>query len=164
MLIGRSVAGIQAGDISRVVNFLKGRKDVAPGKIGAVALDEICPSLIHAAAFNESINSILLFGAPLSYRSLVMNKFYNQDFTTYSVAGALTAYDLPDLLACLAPRKIVLMELKDEMKQSAANELIEAELKFPRAVYSSKNVSGNLKILTSSDDLGSIINWCFENQ
>ena len=34
--IGRSVVGIQAGDIIRVVNYLKGRSDVNATKIGAV--------------------------------------------------------------------------------------------------------------------------------
>ena len=51
VLIGRSMVGIQAGDIVRVVNFLKERGDVQGGKNCAVALDEMCPALLHAAAF-----------------------------------------------------------------------------------------------------------------
>jgi hypothetical protein len=38
LMIGRSVTGIQAGDVSRVVNFLKDRSDVDPGRIGAIGI------------------------------------------------------------------------------------------------------------------------------
>jgi len=46
MLIGRSVVGLQAGDVVRVANFLKSRKDVDINKIGGIAFDEICPTLM----------------------------------------------------------------------------------------------------------------------
>ncbi len=162
MLIGRSLVGIQAGDIVRVVNFLKSRKDVDINKIGAIAFDEICPTLLHAAAIDKSINSISLIGSLISYRSIVMNKLYNTWFSKYAVAGALTAYDLPDLIGCMAPRKITLVELKDQMKQPASKELIDEELSFPRSVYSLKNVTKNLKILPSTEDIGSVVSLCFE--
>lgn len=162
MLIGRSIVGIQAGDVVRVANFLKSRKDVDINKIGAIAFDEICPTLLHAAAFDKSINSISLVGSLISYRSIVMNKLYNTGFSNYAVAGALTAYDLPDLIGCMAPRKVALVELKDQMKQPAAKELIDEELSFPHSVYSLKNVTKNLNILPSAEDIGSVVGWCFE--
>jgi hypothetical protein len=91
-----------------------------------------------------------------------MNKFYDTGFSKYAVAGALTAYDLSDLIGCMAPRKIALVELKDQMKQPASKELIDEELSFPRSVYSLKNVTKNLNILPSAEDLGSVVGWCFD--
>ncbi|HZK61297.1 MAG TPA: hypothetical protein VFC41_04420, partial [Anaerovoracaceae bacterium] len=131
-------------------------------KIGAIAFEEICPVLLHAAAMDKSINSITLIGSLISYQSVVMNKLYNTGFTNNAVAGALTAYDLPDLLGCIAPRKIALVELKDQMKQPASKDLIDEELSFPRSVYSLKNVAKNLNIIPSTDDIVSIAGWCFE--
>jgi len=162
MLIGRSIVGIQAGDIVRVVNFLKSRKDIEVSKISAIAFDEICPTLLLAAVMDKSINSISLIGSLISYRSIVMNKLYNTGFSDNAVAGALTAYDLPDLIGCMAPRKIALVELKDQMKQLASKELIDEELSFPRSVYSLKNSTKNLNILPSGEDIGSVVSWCFE--
>lgn len=43
VLIGRSVVGIQAGDIVRVTNYLRGRIDVDPEKVGALAIGGMCP-------------------------------------------------------------------------------------------------------------------------
>ena len=74
VIIGRSIVGIQAGDIVRVVNMLKNREDVNKYKIGAVTFDELCPALLHAAAFEPSISRTALIGAPISYREIISHK------------------------------------------------------------------------------------------
>jgi len=162
MLTGRSVVGIQAGDIVRVVNFLKNRKDIDSDKIGAIAFDEMSPVLLHAATFDRSIQSVSLFGSLISYKAMVMNKFYDIGFCGNYVAGALTAYDLPDLIGCIAPGKIYISDIKDQLKNSASKELIDEELAFPGYVYSQKNVSGNMNIAPLTDDINSVVNWCFK--
>lgn len=162
VLLGRSVAGIQAGDVTRVINYLGTRNDVNMNKIIGMAFDEMGPVMLHAAALNNSISSVALSGSLISYKSLVINKFYNTRFASNAVAGALTAYDLPDLIACIAPRKIALMDMKDQMKQTAGTVLIEEELAFPKAVYTRKNVSKNINILPATGDLGSVAGWCLE--
>ena len=177
VLIGRSMVGIRAGDIVRVVNYLKKQSDVNPLKIGAIAFNEMCLALIHAAAFDSSINNISLIGSLISYQSIAMNRFFkigitkrpNSDYWhpvevdfTWGIASVLTAYDLPDLIGCIAPRKVVLAELRNPMLEPASLELINKELAFPRAVYSFDKASGYLKIIEKADDLGSIVNWSFE--
>jgi len=171
------MVGIQAGDIVRVVNYLKNQRDVDPLKIGAIAFNEMCLALIHAAAFEPSINNISLIGSLISYQSIVMNKFHKIGITkrptsdywhpvevdfNWGIASVLTAYDLPDLIGCIAPRKIVLADLRDQMLEPASTELINKELEFPRSVYSFKNAQGNLKILEKMDGLESMVNWSFE--
>ncbi|HEY6976041.1 MAG TPA: alpha/beta hydrolase family protein [Chitinophagaceae bacterium] len=177
VLIGRSMVGIRAGDIVRVANYLKSQNDVDPRKIGAIAFDEMCLSLIHAAAFDSSIKNITLIRPLISYQSVVMNRFYkigitkrpNSDYWhpievdfTWGIASVLTAYDLPDLIGSIAPRKVVLAELRNPMLESASPGLISEGLKFPRAAYSFKNVSGNLKIVEKIDTLDSIADWSFK--
>ncbi len=164
VLTGQSLVGVQAGNIIKVTNFLKGRQDVNYKSICAICFDEMCPSLIHAAAFDNSINSITLVGSPLSYKSLILNRFYDQSLFDYTVAGSLTVYDLPDLIGYIAPRKIAMVGPKDQMKQAASEELIDDELSFPRRVFSLNNVPENLYITLSTEDLISSVNWCFENK
>ena len=177
VLIGRSVVGIQAGDVVRVVACLKSRREVDPGKVGAVAINEMCLPLLHAAAFEPSIHTIALIGSPISYRSIAMNRFYKIGLTkregeskehpyevdfSWGIAGVLTAYDLPDLIGCIAPRKVALAELKDQMLEPASAELTTLELAFPRSVYSSIGVPENVKVVTSQQSLSSLVDWCFE--
>jgi len=176
LLIGRSMVGIRAGDIVRVANYLKSQSDVDPQKIGAIAFDEMCLSLIQAAAFDSSIKNIILIRSLISYQSIVMNRFYKIGITkrpvsdhwhpvevdfTWGIASVLTAYDLPDLIGSIAPRKIVLADLRDQMLEPASTELINKELEFPRAVYSSKKLSGNFKVIEKMDSLDSIVDWVF---
>ena len=71
-------------------------------------------------------------------------------------------YDLPDLIGCISPRKVVLEDIKDQMLEPATPELISRELEFPRKVYSSGKVSENLRIITSNDSLDSIVEWCIK--
>ncbi|MBS1576861.1 MAG: acetylxylan esterase [Bacteroidetes bacterium] len=179
VLIDRSMIGIRAGDITRVVNYLKRRDDVDPLKIGAIAFNEMCLALIHAAAFDSSISNITLIGSLVSYQSVVMNRFYKIGITkleghdywdpvdvdfTWGIASILTAYDLPDLMGCIAPRKIILAELKDQMLEPASPELINKELKFPRSVYSFKKIAENFKVLEKMESLDSVIDWAFKKE
>jgi len=161
MLIGRSIVGIQAGDVIRVVNFLKGRQDVDHNRISGIAFEEMCPTLLHAAVFDKSISSLSLIGAPVSYRSMVSNKFYDRGFLNNAVAGALTGYDLPDLIGYIAPRKVSLIALNDQMKQNASPEVIEEELSFPRAVYAQKKALKNI-VIRENEDVDLTAGWAVE--
>jgi dienelactone hydrolase len=178
LLTGRSIPGIQAGDIIRVVNFLKMRNDVDINNIGSIAFDEMCPALLHAAAFDRSINPVILSGPPVSYRSIATNRDYEVrlseevvqaanasnevNYSNSTVAGALTGYDLPDLIGCIAPGKIALIDIKDQMKKTAPEEVINEELQFPRSVYLLKKAPGNIRILPLPDDILPVIKWGFE--
>jgi hypothetical protein len=83
------------------------------------------------------------------------------DFS-WGIAGVLTAYDLPDLIGCIAPRKVMMVELKDQMLDRASKALIDEEMKFPLSAYAFKNASANLKVVSYSDNLTSLLDWCFK--
>lgn len=159
LMIGRSVAGIQAGDINRVCEFLKTRQDVDEKRIGSLAFDQMAPALLYAAVFNQSISSVTLVGSLLSYKLLAMNKFYDRYLLKYFTAGMLKEFDIPDLVANIAPRRIALIDTKDQMRQSATNELLNKELFFPRSVYTQKNVPENIRLVADEGELSSVIDW-----
>ncbi len=104
MLAGRSITGIQSGDVVRLVNLLK--RDYSGAEIIGFARKEMAPVLLHAAAFSNDIRSMILVEPYSSFRSIVMNRFYNPQFILSTVPGALRAYDLPDLAASFAPRRL----------------------------------------------------------
>jgi cephalosporin-C deacetylase-like acetyl esterase len=162
VLTGRTVTAIQAEDILRVAYFLKTRSDADVNKIGAIAFDEMCPSLLHAAVFDNSIRSVVLNGSLVSYRSVVMNRFYDTGFTDNLIPGVLTGYDLPDLIGCLAPRKIAMSDIKDQSKQPASRDLVNEEYSFPKNVYNMRNAGSNFSITGADDNADSVIDWCFK--
>jgi len=176
VLIGRSLVGIQAGDIIRVVNYLRRRSDIDSSNLGAIAKDEMGIPLLHAAAFTTSIKTVILEKSLISYRSVVMNRIYKIGLTarkdggthhpyeidfSWGIAGVLKAYDLPDLMGSIAPRRMVLLDLKNQLLEPASTELMDQELEFTRSVYKFKKLSENLKVNTN-DSLLSAVDWAFK--
>jgi hypothetical protein len=111
MLIGRSIVGIRAGDVVSLTRLI--RKNIKISEIYGVAKKEMAPVLLHAAAFDTAITRIALIEPFSSYQSIAMNRFYNPKFVHSVVPGALKAYDLPDLAASLAPRKLLMAGITD---------------------------------------------------
>ena len=176
ILTGRSIPGIRAADIIRVADVLSRHEKVNAQKIGALAIDELCIPLMHAATFSNLINSVVLLGSPGSYRSVAMNRDYRIGFTvregggywhpyevdfTWGVGGALTAYDLPDLIASVAPRKVALAGMKNHKMETADQQMVEKDTEYPVSVYKTKNVSGNLRIEPAGAGLGDLVDWAF---
>ena len=177
VLIGRSIVGIQAGDIVRVARYLSRHKDVDKERIGAIAKEDTCLPLIHAAAFEPLISNVTLIGSLISYRAVVMNKLYRVGLTpnegggnwhpyevdfNWGVAGVLTAYDLPDLIACLAPRRAAMFGVRDHNLEHASIDLINTDMEFLKSAYAAKNASENLRISQSYEDITTTLKWCFE--
>lgn len=176
VLIGRSMVGIQAGDIVRVANYLKAQPAVNYNKIGAIAIDETCLALMHAAAFDTSIKNITLIRPLASYRSVVMNRLYKIGVTNrptgnywhpsevdfnWGIASVLTGYDLPDLIGAIAPRKVTLADVRNSMLEPASKELIDEDFDFPRKSFEIRNASPNLKFVNNAGS-GTLATWSFE--
>lgn len=153
LMTGRSIPGIQAGDVIRVANFLKSRKDVDRNKIGGVAFNEMGIALLHAAAFDNSIKSVTLVSPLVSYRTVVMNKYYDTGLSKYFVAGALTGYDLPDLAASLAPRELKLVNITDG-KGDLVDPEEDNDIKIIKAGYKENNAKEMLKIISKTAEKG----------
>jgi dienelactone hydrolase len=177
VLIGRSLVGIQAGDIVRVANYLKTRSDVDQAKLGAVAKDELCIPLLHAAAFDNSIQGLILIGSPLSYRSIATNRNYKYGLKVHpgggthhpyeldfdwGVAGVLKSYDLPDLMALVAPRKIAMVDPKDHLRENASAEFIQQELSFAFESFGLTGQREKLRIISAGEPLTATLDWCFK--
>lgn len=94
VLIGRSLVGIQAGDIVRVVNYLKLHTGVDPLQIVAVANKEMCLPLLHAAVFDPSIKSVILISPLISYRSIIMNRIHKIGLTAREGGGYHHPYEV----------------------------------------------------------------------
>jgi hypothetical protein len=64
----------------------------------------------------------------------------------------------------LAPRKVALVGLNDQMNEPLKSERLEFELAFPRKVYVEKNVPGHIILSDKIDNLVTIINWSLGNE
>jgi dienelactone hydrolase len=147
--VGGSIAGIRAADIARCLRFLKTRKDINLDRVSALARGEMCIPLLHAAVQEESLREIALIEPLLSIESVVMSRFYHLDPGSL-IRNILTAYDLPDLEAALAPRKLVLVDIFDQFHQPASAESLSKELEVVRRSYSERGAAGNFVVTNST--------------
>lgn len=144
MLIGRSIVGIQASDVVRLTHILK--NNIGSEEVYGLAVKEMSPVLLHAAAFDKTINRIALIEPYSSYRSIAMSRIYNPGYLYSTTPGSIGAYDLPDLGASLAPRNLMIAGVKDGTgNYSDANDINE-DLAVIKEVYSSQNAANKLKI------------------
>jgi len=148
LLVGRSLTGIRAGDIVRLSHLLM--KEFEQDEVYGVARREMAPVLLHAAAFEPSLSRVALIEPYSSYRSIVMNRFYEPDFTHSSVAGALQFYDLPDLAASLTPRKLLIVGMTDGAGDPLTVEDHHADVALIKRAYQTRGANDEL-ILTDGE-------------
>ncbi|ODS84300.1 MAG: hypothetical protein ABS46_04000 [Cytophagaceae bacterium SCN 52-12] len=160
-LTGRSIVGVHAADLIRLVNMVK--QDAPQEEIWGVARGEMGPSLLHAAAFDPRINRAAIFGMYSSYQAVTDQERYNPKFVYSMVPGALRAYDLPDLAAAVAPRPLLLANFVD----SNGRPLDPAEMSRAFAVvsryYESNRAAHSLKTTVDPDPAAYLIDWIKEN-
>jgi hypothetical protein len=146
MLIGRSITGIQAGDVVRLARLLTTENEKA--EILGLARGEMAPVLLHAAAFSARLSGIILFEPYSSYLSIAMNRFYNPVLISSTVPAALTAYDLPDLAASLAPRKIFIADITDTGPVASDTLYKYEDYNIVKTAYRNRQADGQLNIVT----------------
>jgi dienelactone hydrolase len=146
MLIGRSITGIQAGDIVKLSHLLD--EFFETEQVYGVAHNELSPALLHAAAMDQVISRVMLVKPYSSYSSIVKNRFYNPLFVHSLVPGALTKYDLPDLAVTLAPRKLSLAGVTDCNGKYEDSETIKEDIAVIKNGFRNLDAAGQLQIIS----------------
>ena len=155
MQLGRSTVGIQAGDIVKLLKVLK--EDQGLKKVYGIAQGEMAPAMVHAAAIEPVISGLALLNPYSSYSSLIENKLYESRFVYGVVPGALTAYDLPDLAASLAPAGLWITGATDACGE-CNSERVKIDLDIIKKGYQLQNAEDRLKIV-DNDLVGLAGDW-----
>ena len=113
-LVGKTLVGMRAEDITRAVDYLCSRQDVDTAKITAIGHGELGVPLLHAALLDRRISRLVLEQTPASYRAAVDHPVTREVYDVL-IPGVLKKYDLPDLVAALKPRPVVLLNPVDQL-------------------------------------------------
>jgi dienelactone hydrolase len=144
-----SIVGIRASDVNRLVSYLNQR--FPDRKITGASRSDMNAVLLHASAMNPQIDSLVMLNPLLSYESMVMNQFYSMEFLYSAPGGVMAAYDLPDLIACLAPNPILMLNPVDQNNTPVTMDQIDNTYRFTRHVYQNQNAKNELVIQKISD-------------
>ncbi|MDZ7718369.1 MAG: acetylxylan esterase [Balneolaceae bacterium] len=144
VLIGRSITGIRAGDVTRLVQLLQQKYGFS--EIYGIAVNEMGPVLLHSSAIDESFSKVALIKPLISYRSFVSTKYYDPGFISGAVAGSIQVYDLPDLAASFAPKKLLIINPVNGANEPVSKEDFNQDTRIIYKAYNHQNVSENIKI------------------
>ncbi len=153
ILTGKSITGLRAEDILRMVHFAKQHfgRDV---KVAVISRGCTGAELLHAAVFDSGIEKIALLGQLMSYADVALTRDYDPRFIPGIVAGSLNEYDLPDLLAALDGRKVLLINPLCADGKVAGESEYGTALAFPLSVYQGGGVLSNFRIsITDKEEM-----------
>jgi hypothetical protein len=165
VLTGRSIIGLRASDLVQLTRHFRGRADIRDEPVAAVAHGRAAPALLHAAAFEDDVGRIALLEPLLSYGALATHEQYDPSFIPVSVAGALTGYDLPDLVASLAPRPLLLARPLDHRGRPAAPDAVAAAYDIVRRAYADRDADAALRVEVQTDpqrEMDVLLDWLMD--
>ena len=148
ILTGKTIVGIRSADVVRLSMLMK--RQFSDAEIIGFARRDMSPVLLHAAAFSSLFGRVVLVEPYSSYMSIVMNRFYNPQFIPGTVPGSLKDYDLPDLAAAIAPRKMFISGITDGSGKITDSDLVRKDIEVIKAGYKFRNAESQLKIITGA--------------
>lgn len=112
LLLDDSLLGLRTRDVVAAVEWMAQQPEINVEQIGAVGLGAAAVPLAHAAALDERISELRLEGLLISYQAVVKQRIHRQVFESIA-QGVLKQYDLPELLAALAPRPVTVVNPRE---------------------------------------------------
>ena len=135
VLLGKTLVGMRAADVVRGVDLLAARPEVDPERIYGFGVGAGALVLLHVAVLDDRLQGLYLEKLLESYLSVVTHKMHRDVFESV-VPGALKAYDVPDLLAAVAPRSVWVANAVDPLGRLVA--LAELQREYSRAAEAFK--------------------------
>jgi cephalosporin-C deacetylase-like acetyl esterase len=157
ILTGKSIVGLRMEDIARVSAFTAKQYKIEKGDLYGIARDVFTSDLLHASIANGTFSKVALINPLISYKTLVLNKDYDPILIQSSIAGVIEHYDLPDLVSGLAPSKILLINIRDQMGGIVNNTSTNSDINLMLEGYKGKNAEENIEIRSWNSESPEII-------
>jgi len=132
--MSRSVVAIRAAEIVSCLRHLRTRDDVDGKSVSLVAKGEMALPVLQATAVETDVRQVALMEPPLSVGSTATSHYYSSSVGSL-IGGMVGVYDLADLEALIAPRRLLILNPKDPLSRPAPASAIQEELAVVRNVY-----------------------------
>ncbi|MGE0128299.1 MAG: alpha/beta hydrolase family protein [Blastocatellales bacterium] len=146
MLMGKTLVGLRAQDVIRAVDALAARGDVEIESLAAFGKGDAAVVLLHAAALDDRIRSVTVEEMLVSYHSVVAWKIHQRVFESI-VPAALAHYDLPDLAASLAPRKLRIINAVNPRGQRMETQQVKREYEAAQKAFAAAGVAQSFSVV-----------------
>ncbi len=103
--LGRPLLGQRTEDVLAALEALLGREEIDPERVRMMGIERGGPVALHAAALDSRVTDVVIEEAIQSWMDVVATPLAEHQLEQI-VAGALTRYDLPDLVRAIGPRAV----------------------------------------------------------
>jgi len=145
LLVGKTMAGMRALDISRGIDVLTSRREVDPNQVYGYGKDEGALPLLYATVLDGRIRRVMLDGMLVSYESVV-NSRVSRRILEGVAPGMLKHYDLQDLVATLAPRDVWIVNGTDPVGHELPASEVTKEYRRALEAFSQQGVAQAIHI------------------
>ena len=134
LMVGKPMVGMRIDDILRGVDLLSEKGLLDGGKCVGYGRGFVAADMLHAAVMDDRIAELVVDGGLLSYAAIARTPIHRQIFDSV-IPGVLGHYDLPDLVAALAPRPVTLVSLRSPLGTPVFKREIRTEYKYAEGAY-----------------------------
>jgi cephalosporin-C deacetylase-like acetyl esterase len=145
MLVGKTLVGLRAQDVIRAVDALAARSDVELESLSAYGKGDAAVVLLHAAALDDRIRSVSLEEMLASYESVMRWKIHQGVFESI-VPSAIAHYDLPDVAASLAPRRLQIINAVNPRGRRMESQQVRRQYESAQKAFAVAGASPSLTI------------------
>ena len=161
LILGRPLLGMRVWDALKVVDQARSRTDADPARITLVGQNWSGLTALLAGALDTRISRVALSDVALSYGKTARAEVYAFP-VSLMLPGALLDFDLPDILASLAPRQILVLNPLDPLNGKLDAQEAEQELGLVRKRYESMGAGQAFSLQVApfrKDQLQSLEAW-----
>jgi cephalosporin-C deacetylase-like acetyl esterase len=105
LLVGKTLVGMRAADVSAAVSVLAARSDADASRVAVVGRGGAAIPALLAAVLDNRIGGLAVDGMLVSYQAVVTERLH-QGVVEQIIPSALKYFDLPDLISAVAPRRV----------------------------------------------------------
>ncbi len=126
LLLGTSLVAMRAADVARGLDLLASRPEVDPDNLYGMGVGGAAVPLLHEAVLDPRLKKVVLQGGLSSYDSVEKYRI-QRGIMENVIPGVLKSYDLPDLVAALAPRPTWIVDACDPLGKRAGLATVRSE-------------------------------------
>jgi len=156
LFIGRPIMSQWTFDVRCARDFLASRAEVNPKRISIAGRGRGALAALLAAAFDKRIRSVAV-------EEMLATWVFNEEFRdiglAYFVPRILTLADMPQLIACLAPRPVMIVNPVDGRRRRISGDEAPGLNGFARSVYERFRSADKLQALDGEASTAWIQKW-----
>jgi cephalosporin-C deacetylase-like acetyl esterase len=151
LLVGKTMTGMRTLDIMRGVDILTNRSDVDPAKITVAGRGSAAVSALYAALFDPRITEVALDEMLASYEGIVSERLA-LGVVEQVVPSVLKYFDLPDVMAAVAPRPVIVSGTVNPLGQSMRPEDVRKEYARVSATFQNAGARNAFRIVERGEN------------